>query len=409
MWITLTIKDDAGEDLVFSSCQPQDEEAFPLPPRITTRELIQLVSDKTGLDASAILQKRTVKVNLKVADFQTFIIEPMEEGPLNPQDGFRFHAGPQGGSQTGTQGEFQSNFQSDFQLGTQGDSQACPQGNNQAYPQNNFVGLESLQRAVVTNPEDPNYLVHQILLAQQQQIMQNQQLLQAIVGLSRNQEAPRFRMVKPDPFDGHTTNSEAWLSFYEYASEKNGWRSDDDKVKNLRLFLTGMAKKWYELHLTDHLNDPWEQWKRSFHSAFQENPVEKWDKAIFYKYKAGSVMEYFYEKRRLLQMADYSLPDTSVVPLVIHGLPKELQKQVQVKAPKTVEGLLDCFQHLCLDAWPRAAQKPAEATLQSHRYGSLGQKPSHWNPQAVAQKQSATHLATFEDREMAEVQTTTKN
>ncbi|CAN7988960.1 unnamed protein product, partial [Ixodes hexagonus] len=290
MWITLTIKDNAGEELVFSSCQRQDEEAFPLPPRVTTRELIQLVSDKSGMDVNAILQKRTVKVNLKVADFHTFIRKPMEAG------------------------------------------------------------------------SDPNYLVHQILLAQQQQIVQNQQLLQAIVGLSRNQEAPRFRMVKPDPFDGHSTNPEAWLSFYEYASEKNGWRSDDDKVKNLRLFLTGMAKKWYELYLTDHLNDPWEQWKRSFHSAFQENPVEKWDKAIFYKYKAGSVMEYFYEKRRLLQLADYSLAvsESSVVPLVIHGLPKELQKQVQVKAPKTVEGLLDCFQHLCLDAWPRAAQKPIE-------------------------------------------------
>lgn len=38
------------------------------------------------------------------------------------------------------------------------------------------------------------------------------------------------------------------------------------------------------------------------------------------------------------------------MPLFIHGLPKDLHKQVQLKSPKTIEKLLECFQYLCMDA-----------------------------------------------------------
>lgn len=139
------------------------------------------------------------------------------------------------------------------------------------------------------------------------------------------------------------------MDFYEYACTKNGWVSDDDKITNLRLSLTNMAKSWFEMRVVDDVGETWEQWKQSFLSAFQENAVERWDRAIFHKYRYGSVLEYFYEKRKLLQLADHSLPETSVVPLVIHGLNRDLQKQVQVRGPTTITELLSCFKELTPD------------------------------------------------------------
>lgn len=158
---------------------------------------------------------------------------------------------------------------------------------------------------------------------------------------------PRFELVKPDPFDG-VACPEAWLSFYEYACEKNYWTTEDDKKKNMRLFLSGVAKKWYDLQITN-FTGSWQSWKENFLKSFRENPVESWDKAIFWKYKGGSLIEYFYEKQRLLRVAEPKMPQSSIVSLIIHGLPKELQKQVQVQSPTSVESLLEAFRHVSVD------------------------------------------------------------
>lgn len=130
--------------------------------------------------------------------------------------------------------------------------------------------------------------------------------METIVELSRKHEGPRFQIVEPDLFGGQSTKSEAWLSFYDYACEKSDWILDEERIKNIGLFLIRMAKKWFQFYITKHLKDTWEQWKKTFQSAFQENP-EKWDNDIFYKYKEGNTMEYLYEKQRLLKLADFSL------------------------------------------------------------------------------------------------------
>lgn len=169
--------------------------------------------------------------------------------------------------------------------------------------------------------------------------LQSQTKVLSDFALIAKPNTPRFELVKPDPFDGTTSSPDAWLSFYEYACEKNYWIEDDDKIKNMRLFLTGVAKRWYELRISQP-SKPWQSWKTSFQQAFRENPVECWDKAIFFKYRGGSLVEYFYEKRGLLHVAEPAMPETSIVSLIIHGLPKDLQRQVQVQSPSTVEGLI---------------------------------------------------------------------
>ncbi|KAG0442937.1 hypothetical protein HPB47_015464 [Ixodes persulcatus] len=114
----------------------------------------------------------------------------------------------------------------------------------------------------------------------------------------------------------------------------------------MRLYLNGIAKKWYDLHLRDHPAATWSDWEDSFLTSFQENAVERWDRAIFFKFRSGSPLEYFYEKRRLLQLAETGLPPPATVALITHGLPRDLQRQVQVRSPKSVEALLECLQDL---------------------------------------------------------------
>ncbi|KAG0426148.1 hypothetical protein HPB47_026724 [Ixodes persulcatus] len=175
---------------------------------------------------------------------------------------------------------------------------------------------------------------------------QQTELMGAIVSALRAPLRPRFELVKPDIFDGFSSSAEAWIDFYEYAAEKNYWVTEEDWIKNMRLYLNGIDKKWYDLHLRDHPAAIWSDWKDSFLTSFQENAVERWDRAIFFKFRSGSPLEYFYEKRRLLQLAEPGLPPPATVALITHGLPRDLQRQVQVRSPKSVEALLQCLQDL---------------------------------------------------------------
>lgn len=199
-------------------------------------------------------------------------------------------------------------------------------------------------------------LMEQMLQVQAVQAEQHGQLLAMLTETLRANTGPKNELVKPDMFDGMSSSATTWLKFFEYACEKNRWMTSQDKVQNMRLFLIHNAKKWYELRISDHQDDPWDQWRASFISAFDQNPVDRWDRAIFFKQRSGSLIDYFYEKRRLLQLADPELPESSIVPLVIHGMTKECQKQVQIRSPKTVEDLLGCLKDVCYEASGHAAQ-----------------------------------------------------
>lgn len=201
----------------------------------------------------------------------------------------------------------------------------------------------------------------QALQLQQQQITQQNELMQAIVSSMKEKEKPRFEAVKPDMFDGYSSSPEGWIDFYEYASEKNFWNSEQDRIKNMRLFLTGVAKKWFELRLVDHPEESWNDWKASFLTSFKRNPVDRWDQAIFYKYKTGLILEYFFEKRKLLQLAEPHLPESAIISLILHGLPREIQKQVQARNLKSVEDLLQSLQDINISSNPIERSFPPRA------------------------------------------------
>lgn len=92
----------------------------------------------------------------------------------------------------------------------------------------------------------------------------------------------------------------------------------------------------------------------------------------FTKHRGGSLLDYFHEKRRLLHLADANLPETSVVPLVIHEMTRECQRQVQTKSQVTVEDLLHALKNVSIDPAP---SYPVMRTNQQWRNANTEQAP----------------------------------
>lgn len=189
-----------------------------------------------------------------------------------------------------------------------------------------------------------------LIEAQGQQLIRCQEALNSV--LRTASVGRHFEAVKPDIFDNRSTTPQAWMSSYEHACECNSWSGDREKINNMCQFLSGIARKWYDLHLAKCSGDTWSQWKDSFLKAFRENPIESWDRAIFFKYRGGSILDYFYEKSRLLNIAEPDLPEKAMINLIIHGLPKETQSQVLISEPTTSEGLLDSMRNISIRSYP---------------------------------------------------------
>lgn len=331
MWIHLTLTVGEEGQPILESYQLDGEETVPMAREANSMELISFIAGKAKLSPKELLLKRTVKLNIRVQEFQEWFQKP-----------------------TATSGQ------------------------------------------VISAGGDMASVVAQLLQMQVSQMEQQRQFMSTMLETMRVQERRREETVKPDMFDGESSAASTWLDFYEYACEKNRWTENSERIKNLRLFLAGNAKKWYELRVAVHSNDSWDMWKESFTTSFDKNAVERWDEAIFYKHRGGSLLDYFYEKRRLLQLADSNLPETSIVPLVIHGMSRDAQRQVQAHSPKTIEDLLYSLKDVFVDhsipyGQQRPLTNPKNAIVDTHS----GQKPpvnqASNKPWMNARPNSASH------------------
>lgn len=143
-------------------CQPQDEVPVALPLAVSTSTFIQFLVDQSGRSLKDVSEKVKVKINMKLSDYQKFILETTWPKPANLQS------------------------------------------------------------------EDAGLLLARMLGLQQQMVHQFK-LLQTIALTMQAANKPRFKTVKPDIFDGASSNPECWINFYEYACGHNNWQTDDDK------------------------------------------------------------------------------------------------------------------------------------------------------------------------------------
>lgn len=306
MWVQFFTKPTTDMSFTLEKYQVDGEDLVALPESVSTPDTVRFIAEKAKMSEKDIADKGMIRVNMKMVDFQERV-----SGKVADDTHRLTVAPPAHGSVEG--------------------------------------------------------MMYQLITLQQQQAQQQQEFLRIIAGSMAPQ--PRFELVKPEVFDGTNASPQGWLHFYDYACEKNYWHTDEDKIKNMRLFLEKMAKSWYELRIVEHSGDTWKSWKESFLTSFQLNAVDRWQHALSFRYKSGSTLEYFFEKRRLLQIADPNLPDTSVVPLVVLGMSNDLQRQVQIKNPANIEDLLRCCGELCIERAPADERSP-RTVQEVTRFGS---------------------------------------
>lgn len=227
-------------------------------------------------------------------------------------------------------------------------------------------------------------LVLKALQLQQEQMVQQNQIMTSLIS-SLNAEKPTPKFVEPDAFDGVSSSPESWLDFYEYAAGKNKWLSDEAKITNMRVYLRGVARKWYETCILEDSDDSWSQWRKKFLTAFRSNPVERWNTALNFKSEQSCLVEYFFEKRRLLKLAEPLLPSTAVVALIMHGLHTNVLKQVQILSPKTLDDLLACLQNI-----PSAS----ETSITAESSSCFSRSKADWSSRA---QREPSHLASSTD------------
>ena len=158
----------------------------------------------------------------------------------------------------------------------------------------------------------------------------------------------RTKKMEVTKFDGINNDARTWMLLYERACESNGWMTDEQRINNLKANLVpgSGADRWFSSRILQASDPSWDEWKESFVTAFSQNRIDSCRRALHWEYRSGSVMNYFYEKERLLQLAFPHLHEDTFVTLVIFGLPSYMHAQVLASKPSSKDELISTLQTL---------------------------------------------------------------
>ena len=197
---------------------------------------------------------------------------------------------------------------------------------------------------------DTHEIIRQFMEASQRT---NAELLQQLTynmsQLIGRKDTQRTNVTK---FDGTNEEPRTWLLLFEKACENNHWLNDELRISNLKsAFVPGSAAdKWYSSRLLDdellEEESDWVSWKESFLTAFSQNRIQAASKALSWKYQSGPVMDYFYEKQRLLNIGFPDMGPQSFINSVLLGLPPQLQTSALTMDPQDKQSLVQCLQRL---------------------------------------------------------------
>ncbi|BES99164.1 Hypothetical protein NTJ_11981 [Nesidiocoris tenuis] len=170
---------------------------------------------------------------------------------------------------------------------------------------------------------------------QQQNIaMMGRMLSEVLATFKESTTAPKpIQKMEIPKFDGKVENPESWITLYERACQVNNWTSDESKINNLLGYLVpqSTAQKWYFARMASSVIDAdWRDWKMSFVDAFGQNDLHLAKAANAFVYSGGALMDYWYEKSRLVQLAYGPLPDKAMNIMLALGLPEFMQSQVSL-------------------------------------------------------------------------------
>lgn len=211
--------------------------------------------------------------------------------------------------------------------------------------------------------------INQIIQMMIQQQIQTQQQIAQLATIVNQLGTVNYQVPQPvqmpemriGTFDGSSEEASTWMRMYNRASEINGWLSDAVKISQLKSHLVpgSLADKWYMNRVSDEKPDVWTEWEESFLRSFTQNCVQLVSAAMAYRYTQGSLLDYFYEKTRLLKLGMPDAGPQTVIAMVIEGLPIVFQSQLLTRDIQTKDQLLAGIQRLKPFDKPRTASLPA--------------------------------------------------
>ena len=213
-------------------------------------------------------------------------------------------------------------------------------------------------------------LVSTVSLILQQQQDSNQQMMSEIVtAMTMLLDRSGSKKMTITKFDGSSEDAKGWMHMYERACDANRWDSDDLKINNLKALLvpSSAADRWFSSRIIDQGDRPWSEWKQAFLEAFFTNKIQSATRALRYEYRHGTLLEYYYEKERLLNMAFSDLGEKSFITHVLLGLPSHLQGQILFMDPKNKSDLKQCLSRVPETTRPKREQNFTQNTTSYQR------------------------------------------
>ena len=175
----------------------------------------------------------------------------------------------------------------------------------------------------------------------------NQSLLNNVLQLVGRKDTQRMNINK---FDGSNEDPKTWMTMFERACETNNWLNDELCINNLKSYLVpgSAADKWFQSRIIDDdcQQENFESWKTAFFAAFTQNRIQTAQKALNWQYRSGPIMEYFWEKERLLKIAFPDIQHETFTSLMLCGLPSQLQTMALAMDTSDKNSLTQCMQRL---------------------------------------------------------------
>ncbi|XP_013188531.1 uncharacterized protein LOC132901739 [Amyelois transitella] len=207
------------------------------------------------------------------------------------------------------------------------------------------------------NMQFKGYLLEEVTSISQKQISTDtttEALSRMLANFAESEKEPKLFNLKKlsemfviDKFTQKTSSATQWMIIFETECARMGINDDTHKIQGLRLFLDDSCQDWYSSMLIKYtLNSEWCIWKKNFCETYMNKGWTPVRYAFLFKYRQGSLLEYALKKERLLLETNKSIDKTTLINLIVTGLPNFIADEIDRSDIKETEQLFNSIRGL---------------------------------------------------------------
>lgn len=207
------------------------------------------------------------------------------------------------------------------------------------------------------NMQFKGYLLEEVTYISQKQTSTDtttEALSRMLANFAESEKEPKLFNLKKlsemfviDKFTQKTSNATQWMIIFETECARVGISDDIHKIQGLRLFLDDSCQDWYSSMLIKYtLNSEWCIWKKNFCETYMNKGWTPVRYAFLFKYRQGSLLEYALKKERLLLETSKLIDKTTLINLIVTGLPNFIADEIDRSDIKETEQLFNSIRGL---------------------------------------------------------------